>query len=189
MPTKRNIRAQGAVGAPLVGVARIDAPGIGPLRIAWSDHGIARVDLPSGARGDDWPALDAPERPLPADWAELLRRYFAGDNVDPATLPVDLRGTDFQVRVWNALRRVGRGQVRTYAGIAADVGSPRAMRAVGAANGANAIPVVVPCHRVIEVGSRLGGYSGGLDLKKKLLALEGVRTDGDHVLAGQLELL
>lgn len=189
MPSKRNIRAGAAVGAGLVGVARIDAPGVGPVRIAWSAAGIARVDLPHGAPGDEWEPLDAPQRPLPAAWADLFKRYFAGEDVDPATLPVELHGTPFQVRVWTALRQVGRGQVRTYAGIAADVGRPRAMRAVGAANGANAVPIVVPCHRVIEVGSRLGGFSGGLELKKKLLALEGVRTDGDHVLIGQLELI
>ncbi len=189
MPIKSNTRAGPAVGVRLVGWARIDAPGLGPVRIAWSDVGIAAVELPRGPRGDEWPAIDAPERPLRTDWADLLRRYFAGENVDPATLPVDLHGSEFQVRVWKALRRVGRGQVRTYAGIAADVGRPRGMRAVGAANGANPIPIVVPCHRVIEAGSRLGGFTAGIDLKRKLLALEGVQTDGDHVLIGQLGLL
>jgi methylated-DNA-[protein]-cysteine S-methyltransferase len=101
---------------------------------------------------------------------------------------VDLRGTPFQVRVWEALRKIERGNVRSYAGIAADVLSPRAMRAVGAANAANPIAIVVPCHRVVGTGLGIGGYSGGLPMKRRLLTLEGVRVDAGKVIPGQLEL-
>ena len=126
---------------------------------------------------------------VPALYADPLRAYFSGEAIDPATLPVDLRGTPFQLKVWQALRRVPRGAVRTYAGIASDIGSPRAMRAVGAANGANPVAIVVPCHRVVEAGLKLGGYSAGLDRKRHLLALEGVRIEGDQLRPGQLGLL
>jgi methylated-DNA-[protein]-cysteine S-methyltransferase len=84
-----------------------------------------------------------------------------------------------------------RGRVRTYAGLAADVGAPRAMRAIGAAMAKNPIPIAVPCHRVIANRNRIGGYSGGtgVDRKRALLALEGVRVEGDAILLGQLDLL
>ena len=127
-------------------------------------------------------------RDVPAHIAKPLRDYFAGEPVDPAEIPVDLHGTDFQKRVWRALRAIPRGRVRSYAGIASDVGSPRAMRAVGMANARNPIAIVVPCHRVVETGNRLGGYSGGLENKIFLLELEGVTVEGDRVQPGQLDL-
>jgi methylated-DNA-[protein]-cysteine S-methyltransferase len=119
----------------------------------------------------------------------LLERYFAGEPVDPVAIPVDLHGTEFQRKVWTALRQIPRGRVRTYQGVGADVGSPRAMRAVGMANSKNPIPIVVPCHRVVEVGNRLGGYTSGIERKIRLLELEGVKVEGDLVLPGQLGLL
>jgi O-6-methylguanine DNA methyltransferase len=132
---------------------------------------------------------DVRETEIPAAWRALLEQYFAGASVDPCELPVDLVGTAFQQRVWGALRRIPRGQVRSYAHIATQIGAPRAMRAVGRANGRNPIPIVVPCHRVIAAGHQLGGYSAGLDRKRALLTLEGVLIRGDRVLPGQLELL
>lgn len=125
---------------------------------------------------------------VPATYAKPLADYFAGAPVDPADVPVDLRGTEFQERVWKALRAIPRGQVRSYAGIARDVGSPRAMRAVGMANSKNPVAIVVPCHRVVEKGHRLGGYSGGLENKIFFLQLEGVHVEGDRVLPGQLPM-
>lgn len=106
-----------------------------------------------------------------------------------ASIPVMLEGPPFFVAVWRALRNVARGHVRSYGGLARDVGSPRATRAVGTAMARNPLPLVVPCHRVIADGSLLGGYSDGVARKVVLLALEGVRVDGDRVLAGQLDLL
>ncbi len=85
---------------------------------------------------------------------------------------LDPRGTEFQLRVWNALREIPYGETRSYAEVAAQVGTPRAVRAVGTANGANPLSLVIPCHRVIASGGKLGGYGGGLDLKARLLAME-----------------
>lgn len=125
----------------------------------------------------------------PESIGDLLERYFRGEDVEPTTLAVAPSGTAFQLRVWNALRSVPRGQVRSYAGIANDLGQPRATRAVGGANGRNPIAVAIPCHRVVETGMQLGGYSGGLHIKRFLLELEGARITGDRVQPGQLELL
>ena len=95
---------------------------------------------------------------------------------DPSTvadLPLDLRGTSFQQAVWAELRRIPAGETRSYAELAAAVGQPGAVRAVGSANGANPVAVLVPCHRVIRSDGTLGGYAGGLDRKRELLAVEG----------------
>ena len=169
-------------------------PGIGEVWLAWSARGLLMLSLPDRAPGEveaemvDQHIAPPPLADVPAQYAEPLLAYAAGEPVEPATIPVDLRGTPFQVRVWEALRRIPRGSVRSYAGIAADIGSPRAMRAVGAANGANPIAIVVHCHRVVGTGLGLGGYSGGLSMKRRLLALEGVRVDAGKVIPGQLEL-
>jgi O-6-methylguanine DNA methyltransferase len=87
-------------------------------------------------------------------------------------LPLDLKGTRFQLEVWRALLRIPYAETRSYADLAREVGSPNAARAVGSANGANPVAIIVPCHRVIASGGGLGGYSAGLDCKRKLLALE-----------------
>jgi O-6-methylguanine DNA methyltransferase len=169
-------------------------PGIGELRLVWSERGLVMLALPSRSAQDvaedmvDRGIEPPPFADVPDPYRSLLEAYAHGAPVDPATLPVDLRGTTFQLRVWNALRKIPRGSVRTYAGIAADVGSPRAMRAVGMANSGNPVAIVVPCHRVVETKLRIGGYSGGLAMKRTLLALEGVRVEGGRVSPGQLEL-
>jgi O-6-methylguanine DNA methyltransferase len=170
-------------------------PGIGEVWLAWSAQGLLMLSLPSSAPGETEAAMvdreisPPPLLDVPGEYSEPLLAYAAGDSVDPAIeLPVDLRGTPFQVRVWQALRKIPRGSVRSYAGVAADVESPRAMRAVGAANSVNPIAIVVPCHRVVGTGLGIGGYSGGLAMKRRLLALEGVRVDAGRVIPGQLEL-
>jgi O-6-methylguanine DNA methyltransferase len=109
---------------------------------------------------------------LARETARQLEAFFAG-RLRQFDLPLDLRGTDFQLRVWRELERIPYGQTRSYLQIAESIGSPKAIRAVGAANGANPIPIVVPCHRVIGSSGKLVGYGGGLPLKKRLLALEG----------------
>lgn len=179
------------------GWGRLSLPRLGTIWMAWSARGL--VLLEQREPGDEAAAQasralpelaeGALERPVPDRFAAPLRAYDRGEPIDPATLPVDLRGTTFQNRVWDALRRVPRGQVRTYAGLASDAGSPRAMRAVGMAMARNPLPIVVPCHRVIANGARLGGYSGGLERKRLLLALEGVTIEGDVVRPGQLDLI
>ncbi|MFK7992006.1 MAG: methylated-DNA--[protein]-cysteine S-methyltransferase [Sandaracinaceae bacterium] len=150
---------------------------LGPLTVTYTDAGIVALSF-GGDSG-----------PLVKSLAEPLSRYLAGESIRLSSIPVSLVGTAFQQRVWTALRDVPRGHVRTYGGLAADVGSPRAMRAVGAAMGANPIPIVVPCHRIVAKGYELGGYSAGLERKRHLLTLEGVALDGDRVRPGQLTLV
>jgi methylated-DNA-[protein]-cysteine S-methyltransferase len=95
-------------------------------------------------------------------------------------VPLDLAGTGFQQRVWRALLAIPYGETRTYREIATAIEAPTAVRAVGAANGANPLPIIVPCHRVIGSSGKLVGYGGGLPLKKRLLELE--RESGGHQL-------
>jgi methylated-DNA-[protein]-cysteine S-methyltransferase len=104
---------------------------------------------------------------------EQLRRYFARERIQ-FSCALDLRGTAFQVAVWEELYRIPYGQATSYARIAQSIGHPRAVRAVGAANGANPVAVIVPCHRVIGSNKALTGYGGGLPMKRWLLELEGV---------------
>jgi methylated-DNA-[protein]-cysteine S-methyltransferase len=104
--------------------------------------------------------------------ARQLRAYFARE-LREFQLPLDMQGTDFQKRVWRQVAAIPYGETRSYLQIAQALGSPRAVRAVGAANGANPVPIVVPCHRVIGANGKLVGYGGGLALKQRLLELEG----------------
>jgi len=102
---------------------------------------------------------------------EQIDEYFAGTRTD-FDLPLSLRGTDFQRRVWQALQTIPFGQTISYAELAQRVGIPKGPRAVGQANGANPVSIIVPCHRVIAADGTLGGYGGGLDRKRALLDLE-----------------
>jgi methylated-DNA-[protein]-cysteine S-methyltransferase len=109
----------------------------------------------------------------PAGAASALRRFFAGDLSALSTIPVRLHGTDFQRRVWTMLRHIPVGETWSYRALARAIGDERATRAVGAANGQNPIPIVVPCHRVIGSDGRLTGFGGGLPCKAWLLRHEG----------------
>jgi methylated-DNA-[protein]-cysteine S-methyltransferase len=109
----------------------------------------------------------------PAGVVSRLRRYLAGELHALDDIPVETGGTDFQRAVWAALRRVPVGRTWSYEELARTVGAPRAVRAVGTANGQNPCSLVVPCHRVIRKGGHLGGYGGGLDRKRWLLVHEG----------------
>ena len=103
-----------------------------------------------------------------------LKNILAGRK--PKNLPpLDLAGTEFQKSVWNALRKISFGKTKSYGEIARTIGRAKAVRAVGGACGANPVPVLVPCHRVLAANKKLGGFSGGLDWKRKLLALEGIK--------------
>jgi len=108
-------------------------------------------------------------------YVRQLKEYFSGKRRE-FSFPLDLRGTEFQVSCWRALLAIPYGETRTYADIARAVGKPRAFRAVGMANNRNPIAIVVPCHRVIASDGTLCGYGGGLDVKRKLLELEGALT-------------
>lgn len=105
-----------------------------------------------------------------------LRAYFAGELDALDSIPVELHGTPFQQRVWRQLRSVRAGTTASYAQIARAIGTPGAVRAVGAANGANPVALIVPCHRIIGSDGRLTGYGGGLDRKRWLLDHEARRT-------------
>ena len=160
-------------------IGRWDSP-IGPLAVATIGDLVVAIDL-----GGDPAALEAQfvkknsapalGSPSPAILARL-ERYFAGELGAIDDIAVDPAGTPFQRRVWTALRDVRAGTTTSYSALAQRIGSPNAIRAVGAANGANPIPIVIPCHRVIGADGRLVGYGGGLDRKRWLLAHEGVRS-------------
>jgi methylated-DNA-[protein]-cysteine S-methyltransferase len=161
------------------------------LWLAWAADGRLTHALwePAAAGRPAELSSELPDAEPPVTVAALLAAYFAGEPVDPVSLPVAPSGSPFQLKVWQALRGVKRGHVRSYAGIASDVQQPRAMRAVGMANGRNPIAVVIPCHRVVEKDFSIGGYSSGLALKRFLLSLEGVDVVGDVVRPGQLTLI
>jgi len=171
--------------APVAAVGRFSAKSFGSLWLAWSDAGLVEVSFESF----EWlETVGVPTRAVPKEFADPLKAYFGGEDARLHALSRDARGTPFQHQVWEALCRIPRGAVRSYSGVALDIGNPRAMRAVGLANGRNPLPIVVPCHRVIAASHQLGGYTGGLDRKRALLALEGVRIEGDRVRPGQLTL-
>ena len=112
-------------------------------------------------------------RAVPAVRA-VLSRYFSGECAALESIGVELNGTGFQKKVWQALRRIPSGSTISYAELARRIGEPSAVRAVGAANGANPVALVVPCHRVIGSDGSLTGYGGGLERKRWLLVHEGV---------------
>lgn len=146
----------------------------------YSDQGLAGLSFPDRRGARRQVGEDAPQR-TPTTvraWHRLAtqaaKAVLAGKDAD-AFPPLDLSaGTDFQRAVWGAMRKIRAGQTRSYGEIARDIGNPKAGRAVGGACGANPIPVLVPCHRVLAANQKLGGFSGGLDWKRKLLAREGV---------------
>jgi methylated-DNA-[protein]-cysteine S-methyltransferase len=148
----------------------VDSP-IGTLLLAGTDAGLCVLGLPEGKR-----------RPVPAvDWTredgafaearQQLASYFDG-RLRAFSLPLDPRGTAFQLRVWRALQQIPYGDTLSYGELAARIGQPSAGRAVGLANGRNPLPIVVPCHRVIGRDGTLTGYGGGLGAKRFLLDLE-----------------
>jgi len=114
---------------------------------------------------------DGDAHPVLREAINQLNAYFAG-SLREFDLPLEMIGTDFQMRVWRGLCEIPYGETRSYRDLAIALGKPTAVRAVGAANGANPLPIVVPCHRVIGASGSLVGYGGGLALKKRLLALE-----------------
>ena len=151
----------------------------GVLRCLSTDRGLAFVELPraSGRGRVGWQRRHAPRARVRDGWKanrDALRQigeYLEGKRRE-FDLPLDLRATPFQRRVYEALLEVPYGETRTYAEIARAIGQPRATRAVGTANGANPLSLVIPCHRIVASGGKLGGYGGGLAMKKRLLAME-----------------
>ena len=115
-----------------------------------------------------------------------LKKYFDGEKMD-FELPLDLRGTGFQMSVWRAIQRIPYGKISSYGRLAMEAGRPRAVRVAGNAVGDNPISIVIPCHRVIRSDGSLGGYGGGLDVKRYLLRLEGVLKEGESSTISALE--
>ena len=154
---------------------------VGPLLAEYDAAGVRALRFrpqgehpPAGTR-DEPARSDALGRQV----ARELREYFAGERRE-FSLPLAAQGTEFQRRAWEALRRIPYGETRSYAELAAAVGSPKGARAVGQANGRNPLPIVVPCHRVLASGGGIGGYLGaweggdGTEVKRWLLRHEGV---------------
>jgi O-6-methylguanine DNA methyltransferase len=162
----------------IVHTAEFDSP-VGTMRLASSERGLAYLALPrqSGRGFDGWLRRHAPDAVCREAFAPnrsaitQIREFLEGKR-HAFELPLDLRATPFQLAVYQALQAIPFGETRSYADVARGIGQPAAVRAVGAANGANPIPLVVPCHRVVQTGGKLGGYGGGLPLKKRLLAME-----------------
>ncbi len=152
----------------------VDSP-IGELLLAGENNALAMIGFPKGSMRRD-PEADwiYNEKPL-AEAKRQLDEYFAGRRRE-FDLPLQLNGTEFQVRVLQALQKIPYGETVSYGEIARRIGKPRAVRAVGAANGRNPIPIVVPCHRVIGSSGDLTGFGGGLDTKEALLRLEAEHT-------------
>lgn len=147
-----------------VGELMLVASDKGLAAILWENDKANRVPI-AEMRGDS-------EHPVLKETEKQLKQYFAGKRKSFA-LPLDFHGTDFQKKVWNALLTIPFGETRSYAQIARQVDSPKAVRAVGAANGKNPISIIAPCHRVIGSNGELTGFAGGLAAKKLLLSLEG----------------
>ena len=142
---------------------------IGWIRICENGKGITMIQFLSDPK-DQLNTTEA-NTPLLKEAVQQLTDYFSGKRKE-FTLPLDLRGTDFQLRTWNALRDIPYGETRTYKQIAEAIGCPKGCRAVGLANNRNPVSIVVPCHRVIGANGSLVGYASGLDNKERLLTIE-----------------
>ena len=146
----------------------------------YSDKGLAGLNFPGDSVHRSSRIPESKRSSQIDSWhrstSRALKQVLAGR--EPDELPVfDLsRGTDFQRRVWNALRRISAGHTQSYSEIARMIGQPESVRAVGGACGANPIPVLVPCHRVLAAHRKIGGFSAGLDWKRKLLEREGIKV-------------
>lgn len=149
---------------------------------AFSEVGLGRLTFPGEPteRCVEWvwrwmpQAVMSGDDPRLADLETQLGEYLAGER-RVFDVPLDPRGTPFQIAVWRELLNIPHGQTRSYQDVAVAIGRPTAVRAVGAANGSNPIPIIIPCHRVIGRDGSLTGYGGGLPMKERLLCLEGVR--------------
>jgi methylated-DNA-[protein]-cysteine S-methyltransferase len=154
-------------------VAKRVASPVGALTLVGNDAGLAAI-----LWEDDSPRRvplnivgDSPEQPVLVEAARQLGEYFDGERT-VFDLPLAFHGTEFQQRVWSALLTIPFGETRTYTEIAAQIGAPAAVRAVGAANGRNPISIVAPCHRVLGADGKLRGFAGGLEVKAQLLEHE-----------------
>lgn len=159
----------------------LESTPIGPLYLVFTLQGLAGIYFAEeGAKAGLTAACGQPPEAVPPavrDWMTTVRQeleyYFAGRPADFHHLALDPAGTAFQRQVWQALQEIPRGATLSYGELARRLGRPQAARGVGQAVGANPLPVIIPCHRVLAAGGKLGGYGGGLDRKRWLLQHEG----------------
>src|SRR6266568_1344121 len=174
---------------PIQAHYRLFDTAIGPCGVAWSERGLTRLQLPEAGPSATEKRLRkhaaSASRDAPAEIEQTiakLQRYLTGGRLDFSSVAVDLTGIGpFQRRVYEAARSVRWGQTASYGELARQAGSPEAARAVGQALSRNPVPIIIPCHRILAKGHRIGGFSahGGTVTKERLLALEGVRLDAD----------
>jgi methylated-DNA-[protein]-cysteine S-methyltransferase len=150
-----------------------DTP-VGRLTLITSENGLAAIlwenDKPNRVHAKA--VAENNHHPILLETEQQLQEYFEG-NRETFSVPLDLIGTDFQKQVWYALATIPYGETRNYTQIAEQIGNPKAVRAVGAANGRNPISIILPCHRVIGASGALTGFAGGLEIKARLLSMEG----------------
>lgn len=146
-----------------VGTLTLVAGDVGLRAVLWEGDNPSRVRLESLSEDTHHPVLLMAER--------QLQEYFSGQRAE-FTVPLEFKGTEFQKQIWQALQTIPFGETRSYAQIAQQIGNPKAVRAVGAANGKNPISIIVPCHRVIGTNGMLTGFAGGMEAKAFLLKLE-----------------
>lgn len=165
-----------------VAFRHIDSP-VGTLLLAATDQALVAIEFPDNRhpvkRDAHWLAGD---NAVLREAQRQLAEYFSGERRVFA-LPLAPRGTTFQQQVWATLAGIGYGDTWSYADVARHIGNPKAVRAVGAANGRNPIPIVVPCHRVVGADGTLTGFGGGLPTKQFLLRLEGARAEAAGLFA------
>lgn len=151
-----------------VGTLHLAASDDALLAVVWRRHSTPQLPFDS--------AIERPDHPVLIRTIRQLGEYFAGQR-RAFELPLEFRGTDFQRRAWQALMTIPYGETRSYAQMARQIGSPAAVRAVGAANGRNPISIIAPCHRVIGSSGELTGFGGGIEAKAWLLAHEAPQRD------------
>jgi methylated-DNA-[protein]-cysteine S-methyltransferase len=147
-----------------VGELTLIATDIGLRAVLWPEDEPDRVKLPS-------PIADASDNAILERAVAQLKQYFAGERTE-FDLPLDLHGTEFQQLAWRSLASIPYGQTATYGEQARRIGRPKAVRAIGAANGRNPVSIILPCHRVVGADGSLTGFAGGLDAKRQLLDFE-----------------
>lgn len=160
-----------------------DSP-LGPISLESNGDFLTRLSMgdgefAAGTRDDSLPVFVAARAQLSAYFAGELREFF---------LPLAPNGTEFQTRVWDLLRAIPYGETRSYGQLARELGSPGASRAVGLANGANRLAIVIPCHRVVGSDGSLTGFAYGIERKRRLLAVEGIRAEVPRSRLGQPSL-
>ena len=148
----------------------------GNFTAVYTENGLASLNFPNGkTESSNNQKISGKVRGWHRVTEAALKSYLAGQKSQKLP-PLDLEGTEFQKSVWREMRKISHGKTKSYGEIAQAIGRPKAVRAVGGACGANPVPVFVPCHRVLAANKKIGGFSGGMDWKYRLLALEGVNV-------------